>query len=221
MKVKTLFLMGLFSLLIVIGAKGQNVGMDKVDADNLLYNELKTALPPSSLKAFVMPSNSVLKKTNEDNIFKVIGESFQVESLRSDYYVRRKGNQYDIIYDTRYPLESFVNLLMNKVVKNEHTILITHHQYGNVVKKLKMPLSNMFNLLGRTMDIYCFVTAISKNKIDGVLVFHDPNKNIIHMFEVSADTRVLVKNKALIEANLYSNIPQDNIRSLFKEKKSK
>ena len=47
------------------------------------------------------------------------------------------------------------------------------------------------------------------------------NKNIIHMFEVSADTRVLVKNKALIEANLYSNIPQDNIRSLFNEKKSK
>ena len=66
---------------------------------------------------------------------------------------------------------------MNKVSDNEHSILITHHQYGNVVKKLKMPMRNMFNLLARTMDVYCFVTTISKNKIEGVLVFHNPAKN--------------------------------------------
>ncbi len=213
--------MGLLSMLIVNVAKGQNAGMDKVDADNLLYNELKTALPPTSVKTTVVPSNSILKKTSEDNIFKVIGKSFQVESLCSDYYVRRNGHQYDVIYDARYPLESFVNLLMNKVAKNDHTILITHHQYGNVVKKLKMPMSNMFNLLARTMDLYCFVTAIDKKKINGVMVFHNPNKNLIHLFEVSADTRDLVKDKSQIEADLYSNIPQDNIRSLFKENKTK
>ena len=221
MRKKSLLLMCLLSLLMVYVANGQNVGMDKVEADELLYNELKTALPPSNQIIPLLPSNRILKKTNEDNIFKVIGKSYQVESLRSDYYVRRKGDKYEILYDSRYPLESFVNLLMNKVSDNEHSILITHHQYGNVVKKLKMPMRNMFNLLTRTMDVYCFVTAISNNKIEGVLVFHNPAKNLIHMFEVSTDTRVLVKGKSQIEANLYSNIPQDNIRSLFKEKQSK
>ena len=221
MRKKSLMLMSLLLMLIVCGAKGQDTVMDKADADNLLYNELKTALPPSSFKTPVI-SNNVLKKTSEDHVFMVVGKSFQVESLRSDFYVRRKGhNNYEVLYDARYPLETFVNLLMNKVTKNNHPILITHHQYGNVIKKLKMPMTNMFNLLGRTMDTYCFVTSISKYKIDGVLVFHNPNKNLIHMFEVSADTRTLTKDNAQIEANLYSNIPQDNIRTLFKENQSK
>ena len=35
--------MCLLSLLMVYVANGQNVGMDKVEADELLYNELKTA----------------------------------------------------------------------------------------------------------------------------------------------------------------------------------
>lgn len=208
-------------MLFICGVKGQNNVLDKADADNLLYNELKTALPPSSFKIPLVVSNRVLKKTNEDNVFKVIGKSFQVESLRSDYYVRRKGQKYEILYDARYPLESFVNLLMNKVEKNGHPVLITHHQYGNVIKKLKMPMMNMFNLLGRTMDIYCFVTSISKYKVNGILVFHNPHTDVIHMLEVSADTRHLTKDNAQIEADLYSNIPQDNIRTLFKENKSK
>jgi hypothetical protein len=208
-------------MLFICGARGQNTDLDKADADNLLYNELKTALPPASFKTPVI-SNNVLKKTNEDHVFMVVGKSFQVESLRSDFYVRHKGqNNYEVLYDARYPLESFVNLLMNKVAKNNHSILITHHQYGNVIKKLKMPMTNMFNLLGRTMDIYCFVTSISKHKVNGVLVFHNPNKNMIHMFEVSADTRALTKDNTQIEADLYSNIPQDNIRTLFKENISK
>ena len=221
MRKKTLILMGFFIMFIVSGAKGQNANMDKVDADNILYNELKTALPPSTVNVPVLAAKSILKKTNEENVFKVMGKSFQVESLRSDYYVKRNGNQYDVLFDARYPLESFVNLLMNKVAKNSNTILITHHQYGNIVKKLKMPMINMYNLLGRTMEIYCFVTEVNKKNVNGILVFHDPNKSLIHMMEVSADTRMIVKGNAQIEANLYSNIPQDNIRSLFKEKKSK
>lgn len=216
------FTLPLFLLtLLPFMANGQNVKMDKGEADDILFNELKTSLPPSSFKEEVVKENDVVEKTNERNVFKVIGESYQIESLRSDFYVLRKGDKYVPLYDASHPLESFVNLLMNKVKDNRHPILITHHQYGHVVKKLKMPMANLFNLLGRTMDIYCFVTSIDKKTVNGVLVFHNPKDDIIHLFEVSAETMAITKGDAVINADLYSNIPQDNIRSLFKERNKK
>ncbi len=214
------FLLSLFAS-FPLASSGQNVKMDKADADNILYEELKTALPPSSIKEDVVAKDAVVEKTHERNVFKVKGESYQIESLRSDYYVMRKGGKYVTLFDASHPLESFVNLLMNKVKDTHHSIMITHHQYGKVTKKLKMPLANLYNLLGRTMDIYCFVTSIDKKTVNGILVFHHPNDDIIHLFEVSAETPSITKEDAVINADLYSNIPQDNIRSLFKERNKK
>ncbi|MBO4315918.1 MAG: hypothetical protein IKX24_08620 [Prevotella sp.] len=221
MKKKVLLLTYVFAWFLVGMANGQNAKMDKAEADELLYNELKTALPPSSFKEEIVGTEDIIEKTHERNVFKVVGKSYQIESLRSDFYVTQKGGKYVALYDASHPLESFVNLLLNKVKDNRHPILITHHQYGNVIKKLKMPMANLYNLLGRTMDIYCFVTSIDKNTVSGVLVFHNAKDDIIHLLEVSAETMSVTKADAIIIADLYSNIPQDNIRSLFKERKKR
>lgn len=221
MKKKVLLLTYVFAWLLVGMANGQNAKMDKAEADELLYNELKTALPPTSFKEENVGTEDIVEKTHERNVLKVVGKSYQIESLRSDFYVTQKGGRYVALYDASHPMESFVNLLLNKVKDNRHPILITHHQYGNVIKKLKMPMANLFNLLGRTMEIYCFVTSIDKKTVNGVLVFHNPKDDIIHLFEVSAETLAVTKGDAVINADLYSNIPQDNIRSLFKERNKK
>ena len=221
MKKKVLLLTYVFAWFLVGMANGQNAKMDKAEADELLYNELKTALPPSSFKEEIVGTEDIIEKTHERNVFKVVGKSYQIESLRSDFYVTQKGGKYVALYDASHPLESFVNLLLNKVKDNRHPLLITHHQYGNVIKKLKMPMANLYNLLGRTMDIYCFVTSIDKNTVSGVLVFHNAKDDIIHLLEVSAETMSVTKADAIIIADLYSNIPQDNIRSLFKERKKR
>ena len=51
--------------------------------------------------------------------------------------------------------------------------------------------------------------------IEGVLVYHDSNKDIIHMLHISSPLLAITSGMGEMDAELYTNIPQDNIRNLF------
>jgi hypothetical protein len=46
-------------------------------------------------------------------------------------------------------------------------------------------------------------------------VFHHRRMNFIHMFTVSIPTNQLFEKDGVITADLFGNIPQSNIKSLF------
>ena len=188
---------------------------DKVSADTLLYEQLCASHVAENYHAPLTVSKRDLESTAERGIYIVKGKSFQVKSMTSSFYVREKRGSYEPIFDKRYPMESFTNILLNRVKQNKLRIAITQSMYGSSKKVPVQNMQNIYDLLARNMDIYCSVTSINKDKIDATLVFHHRKLNFIHLFVVSVPTDDLFEDGGLVTATLYGNIPQHNIRTLF------
>jgi hypothetical protein len=206
---------GLFLLGMITAVAVSAQDRDKVSADTLLYEQLCAKHVTENYHAPYTVSKRDLQSTAERGIYIVKGKSFQVKSLTSDFYVRENRGSYEPIFDRKYPVESFTNILLNRVKENKLRIEITQHMYGKTRKVPVQNMQNIYDLLARNMDIYCSVTSINKEKIEATLVFHHPRMNFIHLFTVSVPTDALFEEGGLVTAKLHGNIPQSNIRTLF------
>ena len=206
---------GLFLSVLLAAVTASAQDRDKVSADTLLYEQLCAQHVTENYHAPYTINKRDLEATAERGIYIVNGKSFQVKSLTSDFYVREKKGTYEPIFDKRYPVESFTNILLNRLKQNKLKIAITQHLYGKTKKVPTQNMQNIYDLLARNMDIYCSVTSITKEKMEATLVFHHRKLNFIHLFIVSVPTDDLFDEGGLVTATLYGNIPQSNIRTLF------
>ena len=206
---------GLFLSVLLAAITASAQDRDKVSADTLLYEQLCAQHVTENYHAPYTINKRDLEATAERGIYIVNGKSFQVKSLTSDFYVREKKGTYEPIFDKRYPVESFTNILLNRLKQNKLKIAITQHLYGKTKKVPTQSMQNIYDLLARNMDIYCSVTSITKEKMEATLVFHHRKLNFIHLFIVSVPTDDLFDEGGLVTATLYGNIPQSNIRALF------
>ena len=188
---------------------------DKAEAD---WQVCKDLLSKSELPQWHPNFNikkNMLKETNEKNIYRVEGNSFQVKSLRSDYYVRKVGEEYRSLFDKRYPVESFANLLLARVSGDKRLVELRHHQYGNHIATMTIPLSRLHNLFGPDMEMYCRVTVESNTELSAWLVFYQSKAKFIHLLELKAPVRSVFLSDGSFSGDFYSNIPQGNIKNLF------
>lgn len=194
---------------------------DKAEADQIIYEMLTSKNQTENWHPGLVIQDSQLKETNEKGIFIVLGDSFQIKSLRSDYYVTKKKGNWEPLNDARYPMETMVNLLLNHINDNRHMLEICHHQYGGKKPTITLPMQDLFDLLARNMDLYCSVTYINEHEIRAILVFHQRSLNFIHMLELKVGTKKLFDANSTISGDFYTNIPQNNVNDIFREKRNK
>jgi len=193
---------------------------DKAEADRIIYEMLTAKNQTENWHPGLLIQESRLKETNEKGIYIVLGDSFQIKSLRSDFYIYKKKGQWEPIHDARYPMETMVNLLLNHIADNRHMLEIRHHQYGGKIPTITLPMQDLFDLLARNMNLYCSVTYINEQEIRAILVFHQQSLNFIHMLELKVNTRKLFDADSTISGDFYTNIPQNNVNDIFREKKT-
>ena len=203
------------SLLLATAIHAQT---DKAEADQIVYEMLTSKTQTENWHPGLVIIDSQLQETAEKGIYIVPGDTFQVKSLRSDFYVYKQNNQWTPINDPRYPMETMVNLLQNRSSANQHTLHLRHHQYGGKILEFDIPMQNLFDILARNMQTYCSVTFIDQHEIRAVLVFHQQKLDFIHMLELKVNTRKLHDPQSTISGDFYTNIPQGNVRNLFKER---
>lgn len=206
------------ALTMVLGMRAQT---DKADADKLVYQMLTSSTQTENWHPAMIIRQNDLKETLEKGIYIVVGDSFQIKSLRSDFYVIKKDDSWIPLNDGRYPLETMVNLLMNRITDNQHPLALRHHQYGGITPRFTIPMQNLFDLLARNMQLYCSVTYIDEHEIRAILVLHQQKLNFIHMLELKVDTRKLTDATSIISGDLYTNIPQGNVNNIFRERTTK
>lgn len=190
---------------------------DKSDSDRIIDELLSSPnLVVRNWHESFEVSSKDLEATNEEGIWLVKGKSFQIKSLSSAFYVRSEKDKYVPVFNSKYPLESLTNLLLNHI-DNKHTIQLIHHVYGNKKVELSVPMQILYDVWGEYMDMYCSVTSIDKEKTEALLVFHHPSMNFIHLLDIKIDTFQITNENGIVTADLYTNIPQNNIKSLIKK----
>ena len=214
MNVKSL--LWLTTALSCLAPTGMAAQSDKKTDDDQLLELLTEPADPLNWHAPLTISEAHLQPTAEQAIFKVVGGHFQVESLRNDFYVARSAEgSYGIVFDRRFPLESLTNLMLNLLTNNSLQMDITLHQYGNRTPHVSLPMQQVFDRLAQQMELYASVTSITPDVLKGVLVMHQPRQHFIHMFIITVPFKELFTQGGHLQADLYGNIPQENVRKLF------
>lgn len=208
-------------IFISVHLTGYAQAKEKAEADELIYQELIAGYEAENWHPKLIILGRMLEETSEKGIFIVKGDSFQIKSLRSDFYVWKRNGDWSPINDSRYPLETMVNLLLNRVENNQHKLSIRHHKYGGEKPVISIPMQNLHDLLARTMQLYCSVTYIGKDEIRAILVFHQERMDFIHMLELRIPTSQLFDESSTLMGDLYTNIPQSNVNSIFRERGKK
>lgn len=119
---------------------------DKSDKDQLIYQVLTSDYELENWHPDLIVASNFVKETDEKGIFVVMGDSFQVKSIRSDFYVCKKNNQWVPLYDSRFPLETMVNLLLDRIDNNRHQLQIRHHQYGGAKPIIRLQMQKLHDL---------------------------------------------------------------------------
>ena len=189
---------------------------DKASADSLLFEMLSQPTMTQNWHPDLVISDSLLQPTREKGICLVRGKSYQIASLNSSFYVKNDTNgKWVVLNDGAYPLETMTNLLLNRIENNRHQLLLRHHLYGGKVPRIMMPMQNLFDALSRNMETYCSVTSIDALQLEAILVMHHPKQDFIHLLRLNIPTSKIMVEDSTLEGDLYTNIPQGNIKSLF------
>ena len=188
---------------------------DKADADKLICQALLAEREQLNWHPEFSWAKEFLKETNERNVYCVTGDAFQVKSLRSDFFIKWENGQWHPIYDSRYPVESMVNLLLARIQKNHHLIELRHHQYGNHIAIMTIPLQRIHDLFGPTMEMYCRVAIVNNNELNAWLVFYQRRSQYIHLLEVKSPIKSLFLPDGTLHGDFYANIPQGNLKNIF------
>ena len=215
------FVLCCLSAVFAMAVVAQRVDRDKVSADETLYELLSSNHVTSSSTTPRTFTSKDLQETYDKNLFLVKGASFQLESINNSFYVLKVNDDYQPVFDERYPMESFVNLMLNQVSGHDKKIAITQHVYGGKKSIRPISLSTVHDLLKNTMDVYCSVTSIENNIMKAIIVYHHKKLDFINMFTLEATPEQLFSPEYVIQADLYGNIPQSNIKTLFKKYKKK
>lgn len=210
------FILLLTATMTAMTARAQ--ATDKHDADQLVYKELTAGYDTRNWHPDLVITRNMLTETHEQGIYVARGDSFQVKSMRTDFYVREEAGKWAVLNDTRYPLETMTNLLLNRITDNRHLLELRHHQYGGKIAQVSIPMQNLFDLFAPNMQLYCSVTINDSHEMKAVLVMHHQKMDFIHMIEMRVPASTLATPTATLCGELYTNIPQGNLKSIFREK---
>ena len=192
----------------------QKLNWDKSKEDSMVYECLNNHLSMSYDIYSEKINPSQLIKTEKQSVYMVPGDYYHSKTISSSYYVRKIRNSYVVIYDKRFPVETFVNQLLNRVQSN-HILKVKHHQYGHKIPMLITSLKSLFALFLPTMKPYVSNISVNEKEIEVLLIFHHPNLDFIHMLTLKTQINSLFDKDNVLSGDFYTNIPQDNLKSLI------
>jgi hypothetical protein len=185
-------------------------GMDKRERDIRLAFQLKNHKAVSG--CMISPDYSYLQLLN-DTVYVDKGSSFMIPQINNNLYYVKADSAYNLALDKSLIAESFANALLVPV-GNNYEINITHRMYGKVIEKYTVNSRDFDDYFRCDYDRYFGVESLNKEKLTGTLILNDRNAGSIHLAFVSVTLDNLL-NGGTMEIQLYSNIPQQNIKTLF------
>lgn len=189
-------------------------GMDKKERDIRLAMQLKnySAARKGSIDSILVPDYSYLRLLR-DSIYVDKGSEFMIPQINNDLFYLKEDSIYTLALDTSFVAESFSNALLVPSEK-DYTINVTHRMYGKIVKTYTVGSRDFYDYFARDYDRYFGTESLEKEKLTGTLILSDRNAGCIHLAFVSVSVSNLL-NGGTMEMQLYSNIPQQNINTLF------
>jgi hypothetical protein len=193
-------------------------GTNKTESDSLLSENLSVQHCADSLTTpdcFIeTPLDSVHAETG---FFIRQGGFFVLKQLNNNQlYCQDENGKFYPVFDYCYPEISLKNLLLISQLKSTLQLHIKHRTYSSFTPEFTVLLNDFTCFFDNEFEKHCFVERNMKTGIlEATLILHDRRYNYIHMLLVNADSETLFKANGILQADLSTNIPQDNIKNMF------
>lgn len=199
------------------------IDYDLLNGSEMLENERRLA--GEILKTSAACSNSVaatpdeLSATWQKNYFIQQGQSYYSNELNTNkYFEQDDTGGYNLVYTSKYPLESLANLLTSSAIDNQFVMDIRLKKYGLTEDAISVPLNSWINFcLNTGCTPYVGVINYDGNFATCELLMRNADLGYNHVMKLTFDITQLEDRKGIIEARLNSYVPSSKIKYLFDE----
>ena len=190
-------------------------GMDKKEYGEHISALLKNFKRPTDWQIFKPDTASL--KPYKDRVKVSVGESYFKSITSCKYYIQNSKGA-EPLFSKSYPLESFSNAFLLPFHGNQKIRLqIEHRIYGSEIMKYNQTLADFLIFFSKDFEFYFGIEENSEKEMTGSLILYNRNLNFINLLSVKTDRISFFGENPVVSAKLYTNIPSDNIKSLFAE----
>lgn len=179
-----------------------------------LDEELFYSLTSFSMSHFSQANRYKDLNRDENPILIRKGAKF-MNLLSSDVYYKQSGNDSFLVYDDNYPDYSLTNLLLKKELAGDKTVFINHRIYGGRNEKYAVGLFDLISFFEKQQTGFVGIEDANPDSIEGTWIYYNEQFNFIHLLHFKTSSADIFSADGSISADLYSNIPLQNVSNLF------
>jgi hypothetical protein len=192
------------------------LGTNKKESDNILYDQLQQENKcngTSDIKMF-LSAGETLTSTENETVFINKGNTFMIKGVNEDTYYKKSDKGYELIFDKKYPKESFTNLILGHNANNSLKIHVKHSMYGNFSPEYEMKFSDFICFFRDDFNIFSASYQKGQDELKSTIIFQNKQYNYIHLLTINTSEECIFEENGVMSASFYSNIPQHNIKNI-------
>lgn len=192
-------------------------GMDKKEQEIRLAFQLQNHTANTIDSLTPLPDLYYLQLLQEDayqdSIYVEKGGEFVIPQINNDLFYIKNDTIYTLVSDSSFVALSFSNALLAPST-NHYTINVKHRMYGLVAQDYSIDSRDFNDYFSQGFERYFGIETLEPDHLSGTLILYNRDEEFIHLFYVTTTLYDLV-NGGKMMMELYSNIPQHNIESLY------
>jgi len=191
-------------------------GTNKKEAEFVLNSELskENCTPDSTVRYNFSQDQMQMLYDNVEDLFVMPSNYFILKQLNNQRVFRQDTDKsFVLLFDKKYPEISLKNILLSPA-QSDLMLHIKHRMYGGFTPEFDIKLTDFICFFKDKAHIYCFVEK-ENNTLNAYLIIHSQEYNYIHLLLITCDSNEIFKENGVLNAEFYTHIPQDNIKSLF------
>jgi len=195
--------------------------MDKKERDEQLMAQLMVHRSKSvSVPQHIPACDNASMQIFSDSLYICQGRSYIIPQMNNSlYYLKTNSTTFELVFNKNWFSESLSNVLLASV-GSDYNVRIVHRQYGGVVQRYEMKISDFNDYFTVDYDRYFGIETPDRDVLKGTLILVDRNVGNIHLAFVSINIWNLL-NGGVMEMQLDTNIPQHNVETLFDKMKER
>lgn len=191
-------------------------GTDKKESDEDLYYQIPPSRCKERLTTDYISENKALVRVADSDLLLEKGAEFMLPKLNSHIYLKTRDGITTAVNHPDYPLESLHNLLIIGVLKSSLKVNVQHKMYGGFTPEFLINLNDLLCFFQEDFEAYGNVEEKSNGKIEATVVFHSKEFHYIHLLILTTDHQTIFQKNGVVSGEFFTNIPQDNIKNLFR-----
>ena len=199
-------------------------GTDKKESDeqlsNLLFEERNPCAKERNPETGEISEKDLLYDPSK-NIFTKKGREFTLQFVNSNTYYKKFDDSFELLFSEDYPAESLSNLFIKEAGNMNLTLHIVHRMYGNFSPEFDISLQKFLCFFRDDYDIFTAVSLADPAELRLTVVLNNKDYNYVHLLLIKTPAENIFSNEGVLNANFYSNIPQQSIRSIIDDVKQR